>query len=133
MTRKETTITFEISIHKDGCEAQSITHKEARLNLDHRTKLNDIAQFEKKAKALVKTAKKHTKEGDFVFVDITRATYLIPDDIGHIKTEKFEMWSGYGASITDEGIHLTPSEQYNENQEHDLWITGKNILEELTL
>lgn len=136
MTHHRTIITFELAVLKNTGDER--TSHETQLELSHKTKLNEIVSFEKDVKKLVKKAIKATLDGHYVFADITKATYSHEEkngcvDFGTFKTEKFEMWSGRGDMICEDGIHFTPSEQFNDDIYHDIFLIGRDIFSELSI
>lgn len=132
--KTETEISFEsVTTHTTAGETTTTT-REARLSLSADTSLKDIAHFESDARRLVKAARAASNRGDSVTVTLCKAryTYTTSDDL---RQERFEMWTGYSDSITGDGVHLNPSEQYNDDPAHDMWLTGDRgeILHEITI
>lgn len=129
----ETTITLESVITHTAVGEETTTRREARLNLSSETVLKDVATFESDARRLVKNARAAKNRGDVVTVILTKARYTFPNG-GGLKQETFEMWEAYGDAITCDGVHLNPSEKYNADPGHDMWITGSRgeILYEIT-
>lgn len=130
----ESTVTLEsVTTHKTTDE-ETTTRKEIYLTLSAETTLKDIAHFERGARLLIKRARSASNKGDHVTVTLTKARY-IRTAWGDLLQTRFEMWEGHGDYITSDGVHLTPSEIYNDNLVHDMWVTGANgeILDEITI
>lgn len=131
--KTETTITLESIATHSAAGEEITTRREARLTLSADTTLKDIAAFEGDARRLIKAARAARNRGDVVTVMLCKGRYTFTacDDL---KQVRFEMWEGFGDSITADGVHLTPSQKYNDDPAHDMWITGERgeILHEIT-
>lgn len=134
MKKHETVLNLTVSIHKGSASEFTVTRRETSLTLSPDTRLSAVAEFERTAAAHVKEARRAARQGHFVFVDVSKARYTFTD-CTDLHQDAFEMWSGHGDSITGDGVHLTPCEQYNEDLCHDMWLTGDRgkIFEEMTV
>lgn len=128
--RHEKTITLETTTHTTTANGETHTTKEASLTLSEETTLAEIANFARDAEKLIKEARKAAAGGAFVFVDAMIAHYAVNGY--ECRQTHFEMWSGYGDSITADGAHLNPAAS-NSDPAKDFWLTGKDILRELTI
>lgn len=132
--KTETTITLEsVTTHTTTGE-ETTTTREARLTLSSETALKDVAHFESEARRLIRAARAAKNRGDVVTVILSKGSYCFTD-WDDLKQTRFEMWEAYGDAITADGVHLTPSEKYNDCLEHDMRITGDRgeTLYELTI
>lgn len=130
----ETTITLESITTHTATGNETTTTREARVTLSDETTLKNIAQFERDARRLIKSARAAKNRGDAVTVILTKAKYTFRtwEDL---KQTRFEMWESYGDSISADGVHLTPSTQYNDDPARDMWLTGTagEIFNEITI
>ena len=130
----ETEITLDVHIMSDANGESSHINLKTNLTLSEETVMHNLYEFEQKATKLLNRAKREVKNGKSVCVDITKAKYSMTsyDDI---KQCTFEMWSGWTDDISDDGIHLSPSGRFNENQCHDMFLSGKRgeLFSEMTI
>lgn len=130
----ETVITLDATINRVVGRETVLTLATAELRLTASTTCREIATFERDAATLIKRAKRASKNGDFVSVNLSRATYR-GKPLRDFKSVAYEEWHGCGASITADGVHLTPSEKYNADPAHDIYLTGTlgSIFDEFTI
>ena len=131
---QETVITLESETTRRTIGESTTTKRTAEICFSADMKLKDIATFEGDARRLVKAARASANRGEEVTVTLCRAKYG-RDKAGELVQVLFEMWTGEGDAITSDGVHLSPSEKYNDDLCHDMWITGDRgeILYEITI
>lgn len=131
----EKTITLESESERTIAKSGETIHKtsEAELVLSADTKLSEIARFERAARLLIKHARSDRKNGAAVSVRLS-VGYYAHGKSGIIQCD-FQSWLGDGDHITEDGVHLNPDPQYNEDLTRDLWITGSRgeMLDELAI
>ena len=131
---QETVITLESETTRRTIGESTTTKRTAEICFSADMKLKDIATFEGDARRLIKAARASANKGETVTVTLCRAKYGRGKE-GELVQVLFEMWTGEGDAITLDGVHLNPSEKYNADLCHDMWITGDRgeILHEITV
>ena len=131
---RETVVTLESETTKRTLDDTTTTKRTAEISFSADMRLKDLATFESDARMLIKAARASAKRGETVSVTLCRAKY-VRNKSGKLFQVLFEMWAGEGDAITSYGVHLNPSEKYNADMCHDMWITGDRgeILYEITL
>jgi hypothetical protein len=122
----ERTITLESTTTTTRQGERNTTTRTTEITLSADTTMNAIATFEKRAKEIVRMARRERSKGADVQIELTAATYTKNGD--SIKQYNFEMWTAAGDGVTEEGVHFTPSERYNADLHHDMWVTGSGGL-----
>ena len=130
----KTVVTLESETTKITLDETTTTKRTAEISFSADMRLKDLATFEGDARRLVKAARASANRGEAVSVTLCRAKYG-RSKAGELVQVSFEMWTGEGDAITLDGVHLSPSEKYNDDLYHDMWITGDRgeILHEITI
>lgn len=131
---RETVVTLESETTKITLDETTTTKRTAEIAFSAGMRLKDLATFEGDARRLIKAARASANRGEAVSVTLCRAKYG-RGKAGELVQVLFEMWTGEGDAITSDGVHLSPSEKYNDDPCHDMWITGDRgeILHEITI
>lgn len=130
----ETVVTLESETAKRTLDETTTTKRTAEIAFSANMRLKDLETFEGDARRLIKAARASANRGEAVSVTLCRAKYG-RSKAGKLAQVSFEMWTGEGDAITSDGVHLSPSEKYNDDLCHDMWITGDRgeILHEITI
>ena len=111
-------------------EGETRENKTLNITISSDTTFADINDFAKSVKRLVLRCRKNAKNGALVCFSVCVGKYTHKNGIKLLSSEH---WSGSGNHITEDGIHLEPDERYNQDLYHDMWLTGADILAELTI
>lgn len=119
-TKTEKYINIDITTEETTNGKTTTTQEQTYIFLSASTTLSSIGEFVATVERYIKQAKKTTKKGN-------KATINIFVDNG-----KANCWTARPEDVSDDGIYFSPSIS-NEHPEHDLFITGKNLLKELSI